>query len=148
VSKKKETGVAKLFIRANAYYVFSEKRTPNDPERDHRLELVGGHIEDGESPRKALIREAKEEELTYTIAKKTRRQRPKGEKVVVDKENHYIFKISVDDDDFKKMRPDRKESYGFVKVEADTIEEKDKLINSLSRFTPKTGEIFRALGLV
>lgn len=147
VSKKKETGVAKLFIRANAYYVFSKKRKPSS-KSDHHLELMGGHIEDGESPLKALIREVKEEELSSVIATKTKRQRPKGKRVDVDGENHFIFKISVDGDDFNNMRPDGKESYGFVKVEADVIEEKDKLNNNLSRFTPKTGEIFRALGLV
>jgi hypothetical protein len=147
VSKEEKPGVAKLFIRANAYYVFSKKRKPSS-KSDHHLELMGGHIEDGESPLNALIREVKEEELSSVIATKTERQQPKGEQIVVDNEKHFIFEIRVDDHDFKKMRPDGKESYEFVKVEADIIKQKDKLNNNLSRFTSKTGKIFRALDYV
>ncbi len=144
----KKTAVAKLFIRANDYYIFSEKWKPSSLESDHRLELMGGHIKGGEKPLKALMRELKKEEVRSVIATKTKRQRPKGERIVGDKGDHFIFRILVDDDDFKEMTPDQKESYGFVKVEADTIEPKDKLNNNLSRFTPKTRTIFRTLGLV
>lgn len=148
VSKKKKTGIAKLFIRANAYYIFSEKRKPSSPKSDHGLELAGGQIEDGESPLEALIREVEEEELSGIIAAKTRHQRPECKRVVVDGQDHFIFEISIEDDDFKNLRHNEDESYGFVKVEVGIIDKKHELRISLSRFTPKTRKIFRALELV
>ena len=148
MAEKKKDGVAKLFIRASSYYIFSNKRKRSSHKNDHRLELIGGQIESGESPLEALIREVGEEELSRIIAAKTKKQFPKCKRVVVDKEDHFIFEISVNDDDFKNMRHNDRESYGFVKVEVNIIDEKDKLRTNLSRFTPKTGKIFHALELV
>ena len=147
MSKKKQAGVAKLFIRVNGYYIFSKKRKRSSPKSDHYLELFGGHINDGESPRKALIREI-EEELGCIIAAKLKNKRPKPKKIVVDKEDHFIYKVSFDSDDFKNMRCNTCESYGFEKFEARVIDEQDKLRIKLSCFTTKTRNIFRALRLI
>jgi hypothetical protein len=148
VSEKERAGIAKLFIRTEAHYIFSSKRKPGSSKSDRRLELIGGRLEAGESPRQALIREVQEEELSGTIAAKVKNQQLNCKRVNISRQKHFIFEVWVNEDDIKRLMHNEVESYGFSKVEEEIINEKDELRASLSRFTPKTRRIFRALGLV
>lgn len=49
-----------LFDRHNRLLVYLRDNKPNIPFPDH-WDLFGGHIEDGETPEEALVREVKEE---------------------------------------------------------------------------------------
>jgi hypothetical protein len=149
MSKKREPAVAKLFIRADSGYIFSEKNKLGSTS-DHRLELIGGKIDRcDKTPVDALIREAGEEDLSGIIASEVRRQQPKGKEIVVGKQDHSIFEISISDAQLKNL-PNEDESHGFVRIEAKIIDEPSELTNAqnFSRFTDKTQKIFRKLGFI
>lgn len=140
--------VAKIFVECGAYYVFSRKRKANAPESDSHMELLGGKIDEGEEPMQALVRELREEEKTGIIAARVLQLQPQYKKVIVSGQDHYVFHITIERADLQNIRHDEKESRGFVKVGLEVIHNRRELLVNLSRFTPKTRKIFRALDLV
>jgi ADP-ribose pyrophosphatase YjhB (NUDIX family) len=140
--------VAKIFVECGEYYVFSKKRKANAPESDNRLELLGGKVDEGEEPMQALLRELREEEQSGIIAAKVLQLQPQYKKVVVSGQNHYIYRVVLELYDLQNIRHDEKESRGFLKVGMDVLHNKHELLENLSRFTPKTRKIFRALDLI
>lgn len=142
--------VAKIFLRLDDHYVFSKKRASWLPEdaAARRLELIGGTVVDAETPFEALIRELGEEETSGTLAEKARTLRPTPRQIVVYGEPHYIYRMTISDDEFQRMIHDPEESYGFDLVPEAVIADREKLRENAARFTRKTQGIFQALGMI
>ena len=142
--------VAKVFLRLDDHYVFSQKRAPWLPEdaAARQLELIGGTVVGGETPFEALIRELGEEETSGTLAEKARALRPAPQQIVVYGEPHYIYRMQITGDEFERLVHDSEESYGFDLVPEAVIADREKLRENAARFTWKTQGIFQALGLM
>ena len=137
---------SKMFVEIGDYYLFSLKREPNRPESDHRLELLGGKQESGETPFQALIREVREEEASGILAQQASDENPPARVVDVSGEAHHIYRISLRKNDWHRLVASPRESYGFhlvPKVQLEPIPEADR-----ARYTPKTLAIFRALNML
>lgn len=133
---------AKIFLRFGDTLLFSIKRSPFCPQKDQKLELVGGGIEMGETPMEGLIRELAEEESSGILAKKATLEVPQSRKVFVADEPHFIYDMAITQTDIDQLRMNDTESYGFQLLH------KSELADDPVRFTPKTLGIFRALGLI
>jgi N-acetylglutamate synthase-like GNAT family acetyltransferase len=140
--------VSKAFVLIGDHYLFSEKRAPQSPEKDHRLELIGGAMESGETPFQGLLRELQEEEPSGTLSKKANTLNSTPREIVVGIEPHFIYQMTITDDEYKRITHDAHESYGFHLVQKSVIMDIDKLKANISLFTPKTIAIFRELGLL
>lgn len=141
--------VAKLFIRAGDQYVFSYKRAPGKS-KDNRLELLGGHVEQGEEPFEALLREAEEEEITGRLYREVYEQRPVYEEVILRHEGsaemQCIFRIEIGTDTVAKLVVDPEESYGLELIPVARFDSDTNLAAMRDEFTPKSLAIFRGLG--
>lgn len=142
--------VAKVFLRLDDHYVFSQKRAPWLPEdaAARRLELIGGTVVGDETPFEALVRELGEEETSETLAEKAHTLRPIPQLIIVYGEPHYIYRMTINSDEFERMVHDPEESYGFDLVPEAVIADREKLRENAARFTWKTRGIFQALGLM
>jgi ribosomal protein S18 acetylase RimI-like enzyme len=140
--------VSKAFVLVGDHYLFSEKREPQSPEKDHRLELLGGTIGSGETPFQGLLRELQEEERSGTLLEKASTLNPSPREIAIGIEPHFIYEMAVTDDEYKRMAHDAHESYGFHLVPKSAIMDEDELRTNTSLFTPKTIAIFRELGLL
>ncbi len=140
--------IAKVMVRAGAYYVLSRKRAPGKI-KDHRLEHLGGHLKRGEQPLEALIREVGEEEKTGGLAREVERLKPEPRLVEVGGPGgqlHYLYEVSVDEALARNFKADPGESYGFDLVKAEDLDTDEGLVSFSAELTPKTLAIYRALG--
>ena len=141
---KKKDPVAKALVRNGAYYVFSKKKPRSgDPKKARRLELLGGGFRRKQDPFLGLLIELVAEEPTGIIALCALKQLPVHEKVVVDKEDHYIFEINIGPGSIDHLEHGEDESYGFKRVKCRVIHNKAMLRRRLLEFTPKTQRIFK-----
>ncbi len=110
---------------------------------DHKkLEMLGGHLDDGEAPPEALVRELKEEESTGALAKLAKKRNPSFGTMTVDGAEHHLFELTIFWDEFSRLEADEKESLGFelVPVEALDARELD------GKLTYRTRKILDAFG--
>lgn len=140
--------VSKILLQVGDKYVFSKKREPWSSSKDHKLELIGGAIEYNETPFSGLIRELKEEEVSGILSEKAKRLNPIPIKLYVGNEPHFIYKITISNDEYNKMLHNVSESYGFDLIQKKVIEDKPTLKKNISFFTPKTIRIFHALNFL
>jgi len=136
--------ISKILLKAGNYYVFSYKNSSR-PGLDGKLELIGGNIEANESPFEGLIRELKEEETTETLSQKASEIRPGSIKIYVNKQEHFIYFMSITQDEYKTLRHSPDESYGFKLIEDAVILDKDEFCKNSKNFTLKTIKIFDEL---
>ena len=83
-----------------------------------KLEMLGGHIELGETPYGGLIRELREEENTGALADIVERLAPGHRTMIVDEAPHHLFEIRIPADDCLELVHDPVESLGFERVPA------------------------------
>ncbi len=121
-----------------SFALMSRKRAPG--ERKHgRLEFLGGHLDPGEAPFEALLRELGEEELSGTLAAQARRLRPTAFSADGPGVPHHLYEMAIDAADFDALLFDPEESLGLVLVPLDEL-----LAGHWSdRVTPRTRAILR-----
>lgn len=137
--------VSKLLLQVGDNYLFSKKRAPWSSKKDNKLELIGGALEYNESPLSALIRELKEEEQSGILSKKVMTLNPIPSEIYVGNEPHFIYQITISNDEYSKTIYCHDESYGYQLIQRDIIEDRSALAKCISLFTPKTIRIFQAL---
>lgn len=142
-----EIRIAKLFVEVGDYYVFSEKKKLGSSS-NHLLELIGGRIARDETQFQGLLRELEEEDLSGILTLKSKQEGPAPKHIIVFNESHAIYKITINNDEYKKLKYSPDESYGFHKIEDRLINNKDLLKKNISRFTNKTVAIFKELELL
>jgi 8-oxo-dGTP pyrophosphatase MutT (NUDIX family) len=131
--------VAKIILECGDALLFSIKRAPGKPHKDRKLELLGGHMEAGESPSEGLIRELREEEETGLLAEKALRLLPAYEEIIVENSRHFIFRMPLEPEDLGRIRPSPSESFGYRLIP------RTQPVTDPVLFTPKTVGIFAAL---
>ncbi|SDP43496.1 NUDIX domain-containing protein [Desulforhopalus singaporensis] len=140
--------IVKIFIRTEIHYIFSRKKAYGK-KSDGLLELIGGHVEDGETPFEALQREAREEEETGILANLLveKQLTPINVNVEVDglSEQHFVYILNITEEDSRKLKASSDESYGLEFIENSFIETSEGLSKLRSDITWKTNEIFIAL---
>jgi len=131
--------IAKIILECGDRLLFSIKRAPGKPQKDQKLELIGGHVEDGETPLEGLIRELQEEEESGILAEKVRSLEPIPDDIPVQNTCHYIFRMPLSEGDLRHIRHSPSESHGYR-----LLHRSQPVVDPL-RFTPKTIDIFAAL---
>lgn len=141
--------IVKIFIKTKKYYIFSRKKAYGQ-RSNGLLELIGGHVESGETPLEALLREVQEEEETGILANLlVNIKLPPTEVTVAVNgigELHYIYYLNVSEEDSKKLKASNDESYGFEFIKTSLVETKKGLVKLRTDLTWKTNEIFSGLG--
>jgi hypothetical protein len=138
-----EDQVAKIRITleqgGRCWALMSRKRARS--ERKHgKLEFLGGHVEPGERPFEALLRELGEEELSGTLAARARGFCPAAIVSDIPGVPHHLYEMTLDAADFDALVFDPEESLGLVLVPLDEL-----LAGDLNdRVTPRTRAILRA----
>jgi hypothetical protein len=134
--------VAKIRITleqgGRCWALMSRKRARS--ERKHgKLEFLGGHLDPGELPFEALVRELGEEELSGTLAARARDLRPSPFVSDVPGVPHHLFEMAIDAADIDALVFDPEESLGLVLVPLDEL-----LAGHWNdRVTPRTRAILR-----
>jgi len=122
--------------------LLSRKRADGKPNHG-KFEMFGGHLEPGELPLQALLRELEEEETTGTLAKLVEHAGPQARTAVVDEAVHHLFEVELAATDCAELRHDPKESMGIARIPTTELaagEHWDDL-------TWRTQRIFEAFGL-
>jgi len=136
--------ISKLLLKAGSRFVFSYKNSRR-PGLDGRLELIGGNIEQYESPFEGLIRELQEEETSGILSNKADELRPASVQISVNKQEHFIYFMSILEEEFKSLRHSPEESYGFALIDEAVILDNDEFCRNSKKFTLKTTKIFDEL---
>lgn len=119
--------------------LMSRKRAPGKPKHG-KLEFLGGHVDPGERPFDALLRELGEEEPTGTLAARARELGPTPFVSDIPGVPHHLYEMVIDANDFDALAFDPEESLGLVLVPLDEL-----LAGSWNeRITPRTRAILRA----
>lgn len=137
--------VSKIFVLVGDKYIFSKKRSPSSPKKDKKLELIGGGLDPKETFFQGLIRELQEEEESGILAQKAKALNPTYKEIIVKEDPHFIYSMDLNKDEFKKLIPNKKESYGFYLIPKNLILNKESLRRNIELFTPKTSLIFSEL---
>ncbi|MHC4956408.1 MAG: NUDIX domain-containing protein [Planctomycetota bacterium] len=124
--KKKDTqDVAKAWIRVDRDGVpsvlMSVKYAPGKS-KDGKLEFLGGHLEEGDSPFEGMVRELIEEETTKRLAELVTDQRPTHVTKEAGRATHHLFEFDVNEAEVPKLQHSPNESRGFVLVPADKLD--------------------------
>ncbi|MBN2340972.1 MAG: NUDIX hydrolase [Deltaproteobacteria bacterium] len=122
------------------YILMSSKRAPRHPQKNMKLELLGGHLETDERALDALVRELAEEESTGFLAKYAKAANPAPFKVDVAGTTHFLFRLTIQKDEFDRLIADAEESFGFKLVPYKHLFE-DAIQN---RLTKRTRAILKA----
>lgn len=122
--------------------LLSRKHAGGDPQRHDKLEMLGGHLEVGESPREALLRELAEEEASGELARIAEEREPSYRSMLADGAMHHLFELRVDASKAEALRHDPQESLGFEWVRASRLDAGELT----DRLTPRTRAILSAFG--
>ena len=139
-----EVAKARILVMrgGQCWSLLSRKRAEGDPQRHDKLEMLGGHLEVGESPRVALGRELAEEESSGRLARLVEQARPRFRSEVADGALHHLFELEIDDFEAESLSHDPEESLGFELVPTRELES-----GALDeRLTPRTRHILKAFG--
>lgn len=122
------------------FYVMSKKYAPNR-EKDGKYEFPGGHVDKGESPFEALLREVDEEiESDFLNEKLKTADLDPIQIITTSKGTHHLFRLNISREEYARLIP-KEESRGFDLIP------KSKLFDNLFQdsLTPKTRKIVDAL---
>lgn len=125
VREKMTIHISKIFIVLKEFYLFSEKRKPFSSD-DRLLELLGGRLDNSETPFQGLIRELQEEDLSGMLANKVKSLNLQPRDIVVNNENHSIYEIEITQKEYNGLKYNPTESYGFHLIEKSIIDDKNK----------------------
>ena len=91
---------------------------------DHhgQLEMLGGHLDSGETAREALIRELKEEESTGALAQIIEDSTVEARTAIAGGATHHLFELEISGAQFDALKADETESLGFELVPTDLLE--------------------------
>ena len=95
--------------------LLSLKKKPHK-KSDRKLELLGGHLDAGESSLEALIRELIEEETSGVLAKKMTTAQPEPVEIVDAGAQHFLFELCISKAEYGELIASSEESYGFQLV--------------------------------
>jgi hypothetical protein len=145
---------AKVIIKVdNQHYLFSIKNDFNNMLKHRKLELLGGNmdIDDDENTHQTLVRELEEEEKTSRLADMAKEQAQKMDSIIIQGKkglqlyNIYFLNISMKDYINIKNHYLEAESFGFVLMKSEQIEDRRWFGKNCSMFTPKTNILFSAM---
>ena len=106
-----------------------------------KLEMLGGHVGQDESPLEALIRELGEEEQTRFLSERVRTLEPEPLTLHAGGALHHLFELEISEQEFTGLRHDPKESLGFELVRMSELEAGEHW----DRITWRTQRILEAL---
>lgn len=136
--------VAKIIIFLNDALLFSIKRAPRKSGNDGKLELLGGHIEKGETPFHGLIRELAEEDEGSFIANKVALLRLTPVEITVEGARHFVYRMPIAESELQSIRMNPMESYGYRLIQMSRIMDREQM-SDRSLFTRRTVKIFAKL---
>jgi NUDIX domain len=131
-----------VFVREDSEWALLSRKNARHKRNHGLLEMLGGHIESGETPLAGLVRELGEEERTGGLAAHVARSAPESRMKVVDNADHYLFEVRLPFAEFEALDHDPEESLGFELVAM------RELINGTrtDELTWRTQRIFEAFG--
>ena len=134
--------VAKIIVKVDRkdvpWLLFSIKRAKS-PEKHGKLEFLGGHLEPGETPLQALVRELEEEEKSGLLSRKAAEEQPGFIEFEAGGAHHYLFEIVISENDYQIIEHDKRESLGFELIPA------SEAVHHRQRLTPRSRKIFNVL---
>jgi 8-oxo-dGTP pyrophosphatase MutT (NUDIX family) len=146
VSMMKDTNqVTKIWIivvdqEGERWALLSIKRAA-DKRKHRKLEMLGGHLDQKESPLEALIRELGEEERTGYLSERVGVLEPQPLKLEAGGAVHHLFEIEISEQEFKRLQYDPKESLGFELIRISELKDGEHW----DRLTWRTQRILRTL---
>ncbi len=144
---RKTTAVAKARIvvvqNGVRFALLSRKNAPG--KRKHNgLEMLGGHLDENESPIEALLRELREEERTGELARIAEAGAPGFDTRIVDQAPHHLFELTITHEQYLSLEADSGESLGF-----EMLTERDLANGRIeAELTPRTRKILRVFGVI
>jgi hypothetical protein len=130
-----------VVVGTTNHYLMSMKRDPGSS-NDSKLEFLGGRMEaDDPHPVAGIVRELAEEEATGRLADIVQARSPLHVQQQIQTAMHYLFPLQITESDFKQLRHDPLESYGFRLVNSHHLQRCDQ------SYTRKTNRIIEMLDL-
>jgi 8-oxo-dGTP pyrophosphatase MutT (NUDIX family) len=132
-----------LFVRGDEEWALLSRKNAEGMTKHGQLEMLGGHVENGEEPLPGLIRELREEERSGALADHVERLEPTYTAKTVDNSTHFLFEIRLPESEFSKLDPDPVESIGFELIPVTELQ----VGAHWEELTWRTKRIFEAFGL-
>jgi ADP-ribose pyrophosphatase YjhB (NUDIX family) len=123
--------------------VLSRKNAPGKS-KHNQLEMLGGHLEAGESPVEGLVRELSEEERTGALSRIAKTGGVAFETRFVDRALHHLFELEITEEQYASIEASFGESLGFELVTLSDLAS-GRIDEQL---TPRTRDILRVFGSV
>ena len=132
--------VAKLrvvVVRNGERWCLMSRKRSSWPPIDDKLEFIGGHLKEGQTPTEGLLDELSEEEATGLLAARARDLAPSPTRHEVDGDPHHLFELTLEETEARALEAAPEESRGF-----EMVLEADLLSGALYQdLTPRTREI-------
>ena len=106
-----------------------------------KLEMLGGHLDQKESPLEALIRELGEEERTGYLSERVRALESQPLELDAGGALHHLFELVISEQEFKELQHNPKESLGFELIRMSELRDGQHW----DRLTRRTQRILEAL---
>jgi hypothetical protein len=135
--------ISKIILFQDDCFFFGIKKAPHEPSKDGKLELLGGGVDEGETPLEGLIRELAEEDESALVANKVALLRLTPVKIVIEGDSHFIYHTAITANELERIRMSAKESYGYRLIPRPTIISPEPLDHAV--FTRRTVKIFDVL---
>ncbi len=135
--------ISKIILFQDDSFFFGIKKAPHEPMKDRKLELLGGGVDESETPLEGLIREVTEEEESALVANKVSLLRLTPVKITVEGDCHFIYHMAITAKDLERIRMSAEESYGYRLIPRATIMAAQPMDYSV--FTRRTVKIFTEL---
>jgi hypothetical protein len=135
--------IAKIILFVEDSFFFGIKNSPRDPNKDKKLELLGGGVDKGETALQALIRELAEEEQSGLVADKVAALGLAPTEIKIEGTPHVMYHMEITATELENMRMNTSEHHGWRLIPRSTITTPERL--DLAVFTRRTVKIFDEL---